>query len=117
MTPQTPPRDQNPQPETAEERGDRGLGELKQIRPMEAVTALYADGDRELTEAIIASLSRTIFDRGIFKPSGGAKRALARISYQLLKWTTSRRKCQGDGYVGGAYHNPIMVRSGHPYAR
>jgi hypothetical protein len=84
---------------------------------MEAVTALYADGDRELTEAIVASLSRAIFSRAKLKPAGGAKKAVGIICYRVLKWTTRRRKSAGEGYGGGAYHNPIMVRSGHPYAR
>ncbi len=35
------------------------------IRPMDAVMALYSDGDRELSEAIIASLSRAIFGEGM----------------------------------------------------
>jgi hypothetical protein len=90
---------------------------MKQIRPMDAVAALYSNGDHELSEAIIASLSRAIFGGGQFKPAGPAKRALARISYQVLKWTTTRRKANGEEYAGGAYHNPIMERTEHPYAR
>ena len=90
---------------------------MKQIRPMDAVVALYSNGEQELSEAIIASLSRAIFGGGQFKPAGPAKRALARISYQVLKWTTTRRKANGEEYVGGAYHNPIMERTEHPYAR
>ena len=97
--------------------GERGLHEMKQIRPMDAVVALYSNGEHELSEAIIGSLSRAIFGGGQFKPAGPAKRVMARISYQVLKWTTTRRKANGEEYVGGAYHNPIMERTEHPYAR
>lgn len=117
MTPHPEQLDQRRHLSSAEGREARGLHELRKIRPMEAVAALYADGERELTEAIVASLSGAIFGGGEFKPAGQAKRAMARLSYRLLKWTTRRRKSEGEGYGGGAYHNPIMVRSGHPYAR
>ena len=90
---------------------------MEDIRPMDAVAALYSGGDHELTEAIIASLSRAIFDGGHFKPAGAAQRAMARFSYQILKWSTTRRKATGEDYEGGAFHNPILVWSGHPYAR
>ncbi|EDY16565.1 hypothetical protein CfE428DRAFT_5844 [Chthoniobacter flavus Ellin428] len=90
---------------------------MKQIRPMDAVAALYSDGDHALSEAIIASLSRAIFVGGHFKPAGPAKRALAKFSYRVLKWTTTRRKGDAEKYCGGAHHNPILERTGHPYAR
>jgi hypothetical protein len=97
--------------------GERGLKEIKQIRPMDAVIALYSDSDEELSEAIIASLSRAIFGGGVGQPAGPAKRAMARVSYQILKWTTTRRRATGEDYEGGAFHNPILMWSGHPYAR
>ncbi len=84
---------------------------------MDAVVALYSAGENELSEAIIAGLSRVIFGGGHFKPAGPAQRALARVSHLVLKWTTNRRKANGEIYEGGAYHNPILERSGHPYAR
>jgi hypothetical protein len=84
---------------------------------MDAVVALYSDGEHALSEAIVASLGRAIFDGGQFKPAGPAKRALARISYRLLKWTTKRRKGDAETYCGGAHHNPLLERTGHPYAR
>ena len=52
-----------------------------------------------------------------FKPAGPAKRILARISHRVLKWTTTCRKTKGEKYEGGAFDNPILERSGHPYAR
>jgi hypothetical protein len=96
---------------------DEELKELKHLRPMDAVVALYSDGDHALAEAIIASLSRGIFGGGPFKPASPAQRALARISYRILKLTTSRRRATAEGYEGGAFHNPILVWSAHPYGR
>jgi len=90
---------------------------MKQIRPMDAVVALYSDSEHELSEAIIASLSRAIFGGEQFKPAGPAQIAISRVSHRLLKWTTHCRKAKGENYEGGAYDNPILKRSGHPYAR
>ena len=90
---------------------------MKPMRPMDAVVALYSEGDHELSEAIIASLSRAVFEGKHVRPAGPAKRALARMSYRVLKWTTTRRKAIGENYEGGAFHNPILERSRHPYGR
>jgi len=90
---------------------------MKAIRPMDAVVALYSEGDHELSEAIIASLSNAVFGESYGGPAGPAQRALARISYRVLKWTTTRRKAHGEGYEGGAFRNPILERSRHPYGR
>ena len=84
---------------------------------MDAVVALYSGGDHELSEAIIASLSRAVFEGRDERPAGWAKQAFARMNYRVLKWTTSRRKCAGEVYEGGAFRNPILERSGHPYSR
>jgi hypothetical protein len=97
--------------------GRRRLDDIAPIRAMDAVVALYSEGEHELSEAIIASLSRAVFEGRHGRPAGPAQRALARISYRVLKWTTTRRKCDGEGYEGGAFRNPILERSGHPYAR
>jgi len=97
--------------------GGRGLGDKESIRPMDAVVALYSEGDHELSEAIVASLSRAVFGESYGGPAGPAQRALARISYRVLKWTTTRRKTNAEDYEGGAFHNPILERSGHPYGR
>ncbi|HEY3897908.1 MAG TPA: hypothetical protein VGM54_04795 [Chthoniobacter sp.] len=88
------------------------LGDMQKIRPMDAVVALYSDGERELTEAIIASLSRAIFSGVDGAPARLAQRAMARVSYRALQWTTSRRERET-----GTYHNPILERTGHAYAR
>ncbi len=84
---------------------------------MDAVVALYSSGDQELAEAIIASVSQAVFGGGHPGPAGPAQRAFARISYRILKWTTTRRKAEGEDYEGGAFHNPILEWSGHPYGR
>lgn len=84
---------------------------------MDAVAALYSDGDGALAEAIVESLSRAIFAGGTVPPAGLVQRILARISYRALKWTTRRRKVGGEAREGGIYSNPILERSRHPYAR
>ena len=97
--------------------GARGPVDLGSIRPMDAVTILYSHGEEELTEAIVASLSHGVFEGTHGGPAGPGQRAFARFSYRVLKLTTTRRKSVGEGYEGGAFHNPIMVWSKHPYAR
>ena len=85
---------------------------------MDAVVALYSEGNQELSEAIIASLGRAIFDGEHVGPAGLVQRSLARASYRILKWTTTRRpeaKTRDRGH--GASHNPLLERTGHPYAR
>lgn len=78
---------------------------------------LYATGQEDVSRAIVASLSETIFGGTGLEPANRAKQVLARISYRLLKWTT--RSVPPDGVsVGEAtvYRNAILDRSGHPYA-
>ncbi len=89
------------------------------IRPMDAVVALYSKDNHELSQAIVASLSRVVFGENHGGPASLAHRALARISYRVLKWTTTRRSTEGEDYEGegGAFRNPILERTGHPYAR
>jgi hypothetical protein len=85
---------------------------------MDAVMALYSEGNQELSEAIIASLSRAVFDGEHVGPAGLVQRSLARASYRILKWTTARRpeaKIRDRGH--GACHNPLLELTGHPYAR
>ena len=95
----------------------RELGELTGVRPMDAVTALYSEGEPKLSEAIIASLSDVIFAGGHPGPAGPAQQAFARLSYRVLKWTTSRLRAADGAHGTGDFHNPILVWSGHPYAR
>ena len=80
--------------EASKPAGGRELGDMEAIRPMDAVVALYAEGNDELSEAIIASLSRAVFGEKHVSPAGPAQRALARISYRILKWTTTPSESQ-----------------------
>ncbi len=87
------------------------------VRPMDAVFALYSDGAHEMSAAIVASLSRAVFGGAGRVPAGMIQRAMARLSYRLLKWTTSPRKVDADERTAGAFNNPLLRRTGHPYAR
>ena len=85
---------------------------------MEAVNILYSEDDSEITEAIVASLSRQIFDGDPPKPAPSYKRMLGFISFHLLKRTTSTKTETGhDGQEFIAYQNSILERSKHPYAQ
>ncbi|MCF6313683.1 MAG: hypothetical protein L3J39_14655 [Verrucomicrobiales bacterium] len=91
---------------------------LKQpVTPMEAVNKLYSEGNSEISEAIIASLSQQIFSGPIPKPAPTIKRWLAVIVFQVLKrTTTSSTKTGHDGQEFISYQNSILERSDHPYA-
>jgi hypothetical protein len=80
---------------------------------MDAVAALYAEAAPETAEAIVASLSATVFGNHGLAPSSPLRRLLARLSYRVVKRTT-RPAPPG---AATAYHSPILERSGHPYAR
>lgn len=84
---------------------------------MEAVAVLYATGQEETSREIVASLSRAIFGGPGLEPANRGKQLLARISYRVLKWTTRAVEPQAEGQGGAVvYRNPILDRSGHPYA-
>jgi hypothetical protein len=84
---------------------------------MDAVVALYSDGDVELSEAIVASLSCAVFDVAPGAPAGSLQRFFSRLSHRVLKWTTTREKTEDRGGEAGSYRNPILERTGHPYAQ
>jgi len=91
---------------------------MHELRPMDAVAALYSDRDRELAQAIVASLSHAVFERDEVKPAGPIKRAMANGSYRILQWTT--RTGTGRDETGGEaprFSNSLLKRSRHPYAR
>lgn len=91
---------------------------MQNLRPMDAVAALYSGGQHELSEAIVASLSRAVFGEGRIRPAGPAKRTLARAFYRILQWTTTSR--MGEDEKGSArriFSNVLLERSGHPYAK
>ena len=84
---------------------------------MDAVAALYSQGDEELSEAIIASLSRALFGAVSGSPAGLVQRVFSRISHRVLKWTTTHEKADGESGETSFFRNPILERTGHPYAR
>jgi hypothetical protein len=90
---------------------------LEGLKPMDAVTALYSDDNPERAAAIIASLSRAIFDGDDVRPATSIKRTLSRVSHRILNWTT--RTSEGHDHTGGKstfFRNRILERTGHPYA-
>ncbi|QIF04144.1 hypothetical protein [Roseimicrobium sp. ORNL1] len=90
---------------------------MKHLKPMEAVAALYASGNEADSEAIVASLSCTIFGTHGLEPARPAKKILASVSHRVLSWTTRTTKSQtADGSVATKYSNRILERSGHGYA-
>jgi hypothetical protein len=93
--------------------------ERLRVRPMEAVAALYSEGDAELAEAIFSSLSQAVFEHLEPRPANLMKRVLGRLSYRLLKRTTVRHVSDdGDGEGESTrYRNRLLERSKHPYAR
>jgi hypothetical protein len=85
---------------------------------MDAVAALFGSGHREMSEEIVASLSRVIFSGTDPRPAGLLQRIMARISYRVLKWSTRSIEKEGDaGAKVTVFSNFIMKRSGHAYAR
>lgn len=111
MTPSNPSRKIYPSNPHSELPPDHGL------TPMEAVDTLYSEGNEELSEAIIASVSRQIFDNNELTPSSGIRRFLARGVLRYLKLRTRAEYRQGpDGQEMIVYRNPLLERSQHPYA-
>jgi hypothetical protein len=91
---------------------------MHNLKPMDAVAALYANDDHELSAAIIGSLSQAIFHGKDIKPAGPVKRALARISHRVMEWTTRTTLARDElGSEVTIFSNAILERSGHPYAK
>jgi hypothetical protein len=91
---------------------------IQKLKPMDAVAALYATGHHELSEEIVASLSRVIFSPNDLRPATSVHRGLARISYQALRWTTKSVEIEDEsGSKVTVFRNKLMERSGHPYSR
>jgi hypothetical protein len=91
---------------------------MQNLKPMGAVAALYAVDQHELAEAIVASLSRSVFHEGDTLPAGKRKLFIGRISQKIVRWTTrSVRSTDGSGAEITLFTNPLFERSGHPYAR
>jgi len=83
---------------------------------MDAVTALYAQDQHDLAEAIVASLSRAIFREHDAKPAGRFKILIGRASNRVVRWTTKVVPSKDDKAIP-IYRNRLFERSGHPYAR
>ena len=84
---------------------------------MDAVNALFGGSDDDLAEAILASLSESIFEAGPPKTASGFKRKLARPVHRHLKRITRTETGKGpDGNEVTVYRNRILERSKHPYA-
>lgn len=90
---------------------------MKNLKPMDAVTALYSIEDRELAETIVACLSRAIFQGSEIRVAGKLKRVLANLSYRVMHWTTkSSRSTDHLGEETTVFSNSLLKRSKHPYA-
>lgn len=91
---------------------------MENLKPMGAVTALYAPDQHDLAEAIIASLSRAIFHENEAKPAGKGKLFVGRFSHKLVRWTTRTASSRDEsGTRITLFKNRLIERSGHPYAQ
>ena len=91
---------------------------MQDLKPMDAVAALFSNDHQELSEAIVASLSRTIFNGGEMRPAGWVQRILGRVSYRILQRTTTSGKGKdARGSEVTIFSNRILECSGHPYAK
>ncbi|MBU3665314.1 MAG: hypothetical protein FGM15_05480 [Chthoniobacterales bacterium] len=87
------------------------------LSPMDAVVALYGEGQDETARAIVAALNRRIFEGAPPRPSNLLRRALGRFAFRLMNRTTTCETRTGpDGHPVAVYRNSILERSGHPYA-
>jgi hypothetical protein len=97
--------------------GESALLFERRLTPMEAVNVLYSDGDHDVAEAIIASLSRQVFDADYPEPANRFRRRVAGLLFRFLKRTTRAEVRTGpNGEEMVVYRNAIIERSGHPYA-
>lgn len=78
---------------------------------------LYAVDQPELAEAIIRSLSQSIFHGNDAQPASKRKVFLGRIAHRVVSWTTRTAAVRNaDGSEGTRFKNRLIERSGHPYA-
>ncbi len=91
---------------------------MQNLKPMDAVAALFSNGHQELSEAIVGSLSGAIFNGIEIRPAGWVQRTFARASYQILqRTTTSGMGKDAGGSEVTIFSNRIVESSGHPYAK
>jgi hypothetical protein len=88
------------------------------ITPMDAVAALYGEGNADLAGAIVSGLVRQVFEEKPPAPSNLLRRTIGRFAFRLMQRTTRPEKRPGrDGQDVVVYRNRILEDSGHPYAR
>ena len=92
---------------------------MENLKPMDAVAALYAPDQHELAEAIVASLSRAIFHEPETKPAGkGENLPRPRLPQgRALDHPALARTIDGSGSEVTLFSNRLFERSGHPYAQ
>jgi hypothetical protein len=91
---------------------------MQNLKPMDAVVALFSNGHQELSEAIVASLSRAIFNGIEIRPAGWVQRTFARASCRILQWTTTISTTKDEnGAEVRIFSNALLERSRHPYAK
>ena len=89
----------------------------KKLSPMQAIAALFGEGQEETSRAIAASLSQRVFRAAPPTPSNIVRRGLARMVWRLMQGTTRAETRPGpDGQEVVLFRNRILERSGHPYA-
>lgn len=91
--------------------------DLRTVSPMDAVAALYSEGQGGLAEALLSRLGEVIFGRSAPKPASLPQRVMARLSYRLLKRTTVRGVEAGGEDDAVKVRNRLLERSKHPYAK
>ena len=97
--------------------GHPALLVARRFTPMEAANALYSEACSEVPEAIVASLSRQVFDTDLPQPSSGFRRWMARAIFRILKRTTRPElRTEPDGSEVSIFRNRILEQSKHPYA-
>jgi hypothetical protein len=91
---------------------------MNHLKPMDAVAALYSSENAELSAAIIASLSKAVFDTNAIQPAGTLKRVLARVAHRVMKRTTRTETSTDEaGAKTTRFTNRLLEKSGHPYAK
>jgi hypothetical protein len=91
---------------------------MHNLKPMDAVSALYTGDNHELSSAIVNSLSQAIFEGNEIKPAGKLKQALAHVSHRVMQWTTRTDTTQDpSGSEITLFSNRLLERSKHPYAK
>jgi hypothetical protein len=91
---------------------------MPDLKPMDAVAALYSGDDVELSGKIVACLSDAIFNGSEIRQAGRVQRTMARVSYRMLHWTTTSGKGRDEnGSEVTVFTNPVLERCRHPFAR